>query len=192
MHPFSFQKTKIDGLTLIQPFLSADSRGYLLKSFEKGLFTQHGIDMQPYEELTSCSSKGTLRGLHFQRNFSQDKIVRVLSGRLFDVAVDLRKDSPTFGQWESFDLSAENHRMLYIPKGFAHGFLALEDNSALNYLCGDRYDAASEDGILWSDPALSIPWPFEQVESVVLSPRDERFQTLAQFQQSYGALSVEN
>lgn len=191
MHPLSFQKTKIDGLTCIQPFLSADSRGYLLKSFEKRSFAQHGINIQPYEELTSCSSKGTLRGLHYQRNFSQDKIIRVFSGRFFDVAVDLRKDSLTFGQWESFELSAENHCMLYIPKGFAHGFLALEDNSVLNYLCGDRYDAESEDGILWRDPELSIPWPLEQVENIIISPRDEGFQTMAQFKQTYGAISVE-
>ena len=117
MSQFDFQATAIPGLTLITPFLAPDARGYLSKPFEKSVFAAHGIDLSPWEELRSCSRKGVLRGLHFQREHSQDKLVQALHGAVYDVAVDLRKGSETFGRWEGFFLSAENKRMLYIPKG---------------------------------------------------------------------------
>ena len=110
------------------------------------------------EELGSSSCRHTLRGLHFQRRHSQDKLVRVLSGEVYDVVVDLRPNSETFGRWQSFRLSAENRKMLYVPKQFAHGFLVLSDEAVLHYLCGARYDPESEDGIIWNDPDLAIDW----------------------------------
>lgn len=175
MQQFSFSTTSIAQLMLIHPFLASDNRGYLSKSFERGIFEEHGIYLTPYEELTSCSRKGVLRGLHFQRKHSQDKLIRVLSGVVYDVAVDLRRDSSTFGQWQGFTLSAENQNMLYIPKGFAHGFLALEEETVLNYLCGEQYDPTTEDGIIWNDPALSISWPTHQVDQLFISERDQTF-----------------
>lgn len=177
--PFSFQPTSIEQLTLITPLFLLDSRGYLAKTFESGLFASQGISFTLAEELESKSCRNTLRGLHFQRRHSQDKLVRVLSGEVFDVAVDLRPDSPTFGRWQGFRLSGENRRMLYLPKDFAHGFLVLSQEAVLHYLCGDRYDPDSESGILWNDPDLAIHWPLSGAP--ILSPRDQGFQSFAAF-----------
>jgi len=185
---FKFEKTGIRNLILVSHFIFDDDRGYLYKTFEQNIFKDNGINLTPIEELQSCSKKGVLRGLHFQRNFCQDKLIRVLSGGIFDVAVDLRKGSDTFGKWEGFNLSAENHKMLYIPKGFAHGFLSLEDNTIISYLCGNRYDKESDGGIRWDDPQLAINWPLEQVEYVSLSDKDKTLPTLLEFVQQYGAL----
>lgn len=172
MQKFMFEKTDIENLTWITPFCVPDERGYLTKSFEKTIFAEHGIDLTPWEELRSCSRKGVLRGLHFQRCHSQDKLVQVLHGAVFDVAVDLRQGSPTFGKWEGFYLDAENRKMLYIPKGFAHGFLALEENTLFSYLCGEQYDPESDGGIRWNDPQLNIRWPLDRVERVIMSEKD--------------------
>ena len=191
MSAFKFQRTSISNLLQITPFLALDARGYLSKPFEKSIFAEHGIELTPWEELRSCSQRGVLRGLHFQRRHSQDKLVQVLSGAVFDVAVDLRKDSETFGQWEGFYLSAEDRNILYIPKGFAHGFLALEDNTLFSYLCGERYDPESDGGIRWNDPQLSVSWPLERVEQVILSDKDAALPTLAEFLAQYGPLPAE-
>lgn len=188
MQKLSFTATTIPQLTLIQPFLAPDERGYLSKTFEYEIFNQYGIKLNPYEELTSFSKKGVLRGLHFQREFSQDKLVRVLHGAVYDVAVDLRYNSPTFGQWQSFHLSSTNRNILYLPKGFAHGFLALEDNTLFNYLCGDRYDQSSDGGIVWNDPTLNINWPLEQVDKVIVSDKDQALLSFNQFCSTYGGL----
>lgn len=181
MAQFQFQNTTISGLTLIAPFLAPDERGYLSKPFEKSIFAAHGIDLSPWEELRSCSKKGVLRGLHFQRRHSQDKLVQVLCGSAYDVAVDLREGSETFGQWEGFYLTAENRQLLYIPKGFAHGFLALEDGTLFSYLCGDRYDPESDGGIRWNDPQLGIEWPLDRVEAVIQSDKDAALPLLSEF-----------
>lgn len=191
MEQFSFQETIIPELTLAKPFFSIDNRGWFSKPFETDVFAAHGIELSPREELRSCSKKGVLRGLHFQRRCCQDKLVQVLSGAVFDVAVDLRKDSETFGRWEGFYLSAENRNILYIPKGFAHGFLALEDNTLFSYLCGERYDPESDGGIRWNDPQLSVSWPLERVEQVILSDKDAALPTLAEFLAQYGPLPAE-
>lgn len=188
MPDIEFQTTSISGLTLIAPMCVPDVRGYLSKPFEKSIFAAHGIELSPWEELRSCSRKGVLRGLHFQRRHSQDKLVQVLHGAVYDVAVDLREGSETFGQWEGFYLTAENKQMLYIPKGFAHGFLALEENTLFSYLCGDQYDPASDGGILCSDPQLSIPWPLDCVGKVILSDKDAALPSLAAFKEQYGGL----
>lgn len=181
MLPFQFSKTSIPGLTLIEPLQAGDQRGSLAKMFEISIFAEHGIHFTPAEELESQSARYTLRGLHFQHRNSQDKLVRVLAGEVYDVAVDLRPDSASFGRWQGFRLSAGNRSMLYIPKGFAHGFLALREDTVMHYLCGGRYDPDSEDGILWNDPELAIPWPLESGQAPLLSQRDQGFQTFARF-----------
>ncbi len=191
MEPFSFQETGIRGLTRITPFFAPDGRGYFSKIFEQSVFAGHGIRLRPWEELRSCSRKGVLRGLHFQRVNSQDKLVQVLRGAVYDVAADLRAGSPTFGKWEGFELSAENRAMLYIPKGFAHGFLALEEDTLFSYLCGERYDADSDGGVRWDDPDLGVCWPLERVENVVLSEKDAALPSLREFLEAYGPLPGE-
>lgn len=184
MGPFKFQKTGIEQLVLIIPLCLPDSRGYLSKTFETGQFAAHGIQFTLAEELETKSCRNTLRGLHFQHCHSQDKLVRVVSGEIYDVAVDLRPKSRTFGQWRGFRLSAENRQVLYIPKEFAHGFLTLSDEAVVHYLCGGQYDPDSEDGILWSDPELAIDWPLERGTVPNLSDRDQAFQSFASFRRS--------
>lgn len=191
MQKLSFQKSKLSDLMLITPFLAPDDRGYFSKVFEKAIFAANGIDMTPWEELRSCSRKGVLRGLHFQRHHCQDKLVQVLHGAVYDVAVDLREGSETFGQWEGFTLSAENRQLLYLPKGFAHGFLALEDGTLVSYLCGSRYDPESDGGIRWDDPQLAVAWPLERVGNMILSDKDAALPTLSKFIHHYGALHSE-
>jgi len=184
MGSFVFQMTKIGGLYLITPPFSCDHRGSFTKTFEVGIFSAHGICFSLSEELETSSGRDTIRGLHFQWRHSQDKMVRVLADEVYDVAVDLRPDSETFGKWQGFQLSAANHNMLYIPKGFAHGFLARQEGTIVHYLCGDRYDPESEDGIIWNDPELGIQWPLEAGELPRLSDRDKGFQTFAQLKKS--------
>lgn len=185
---FCFEAASISGLVKIHPFFAPDERGFFSKVFEKEIFKRNGIMIEPFEELQSYSHKGVLRGLHFQRQHSQDKLVRVLHGKVFDVAVDLRRGSDTFGQWEGFYLSAEQREMLYIPKGFAHGFLALEEDTLFSYLCGDRYDPQSDGGILWKDTDLGVKWPLDEVEKVIISEKDQKLQTFSQFKDLYIAL----
>lgn len=188
MQRFSFQPTDLFGLVAIRPRVVPDERGCLMKSFEQGIFRQQGILLTPYEELTSQSRKGVIRGLHFQREHSQDKLVRVLHGAVYDVAVDLRRGSPTFGQWRGFTLSAENQEMLYIPKGFAHGFLALEPDTLFNYLCGDQYDPDSDGGIVWNDSELKISWPIDQIEELIISEKDQALPSFSWYCDYFGGL----
>ena len=183
---FQFENASLMGLKSIIPVFLPDSRGYFSKVFEKRIFSENGIDFSPYEEMMSCSQKGVIRGLHFQKRHSQDKLVRVLHGAVYDVAVDLRKSSPTFGKWQGFYLSAENRQMLYIPKGFAHGFLALEDNTLFGYLCGDRYDPASDGGICWNDPDIGVEWPLDRVGEVIISDKDRALPFFAEFCRDFG------
>ncbi len=185
MEKFCFMNTQIEGLKLIQPFYSDDNRGYFTKCFERDLFLENGIDMNAYEELRSFSSKGVVRGLHFQREHSQDKLIQVLNGSAYDVVVDLRCNSQTFGKWQGFYLSSENRNMLYIPKGFAHGFLSLEDNTLFNYLCGEKYYPEYDGGIVWNDDTLNIEWPFEKVERVIVSEKDLKLQSFKEFKDNY-------
>ena len=173
MKKLRFEKTSIEGLMVIEPFCAPDERGYFSKYFEADIFKEHGIRMNVHECCESRSTAGVIRGLHFQRRHWQDKLVRCLSGELFDVAVDLRKGSPTFGKWEGFFLSPENQKLVYIPVGFAHGFLALKPNTIISYLCGDRYDPESDGGIRWNDPDLGVDWPMETVGTeLIVSEKD--------------------
>ncbi len=164
-------KTKIPDLYIIKPMVFTDERGYFFESYNKELFLKMGIDRNFVQDNESFSHKGVLRGLHFQRPpFAQGKLVRVVSGAVLDVAVDLRKASPTYGQWVSVELTQENKWMYWIPPGFAHGFVALEDNTTFIYKCTNIYNRESEGSIRWNDPDLNIDW---QVEQPMLSEKDK-------------------
>jgi len=164
------QKTKIEDLLIIQPDVFTDERGYFFESFQKENFLKLGIDADFVQDNESMSAKGVLRGLHLQvPPFAQGKLVRVVRGAALDVAVDLRKNSKTYGKWESVVLSAENKLMLWIPEGFAHGFLTLEDHTIFQYKCTNYYNRESECGIIWNDPDLKIDWG---IENPVVSEKD--------------------
>jgi dTDP-4-dehydrorhamnose 3,5-epimerase len=151
--------TNIKDLVLIQPDVFPDPRGYFFESFQKEKFLALGIHAEFVQDNESMSGKGVLRGLHFQKPpFAQGKLVRVVSGSVLDVAVDLRKASKTYGKWASSVLSAENKLMMWVPEGFAHGFVVLEDNTIFQYKCTNYYNKDSESGIIWNDPDLKIDW----------------------------------
>lgn len=172
MDRFLFEKDRIDGLILVTPFLAKDKRGYFLKCFENSIFENNDIKMKISEVNESESRKGVLRGLHFQKKFPQAKIVRVEHGEIYDVAVDLRRSSETFGKWKGVRLSRDNRNMLYIPKGFAHGFLTLSETAVVSYLFDEEYVPADEGGIMWNDKTLAINWPLDEINEVILSDRD--------------------
>lgn len=156
---FTFEKTRIPDVKVITPQIFGDSRGYFLETYKDTDFEAAGIRGPFVQDNESSSAKGVLRGLHFQKNHTQGKLVRVTSGRVLDVAVDVRPGSPTFGQYVSVELDAESKKMFWIPQGFAHGFLVLSDQATFTYKCTDVYDPSSEGGIPWNDPALAIDWP---------------------------------
>ena len=156
---FKFERTEIPDVIVITPQIFGDSRGYFLETYKNTDFEAAGI-MGPFvQDNESSSSKGVLRGLHFQKNHTQGKLVRVTSGRVLDVAVDVRPHSPTFGKYVSVELDAETKKMFWIPKGFAHGFLVLSDQATFTYKCTDVYDPSSEGGIPWNDESIGIDWP---------------------------------
>ena len=167
----NFIKTEIDGVIIVEPRVFSDARGYFFESYNKERFAKEGLMMNFVQDNESKSSKGVLRGLHFQKPpFAQGKLVRVVKGSVMDVAVDLRKDSPTYGRWESRILSEDNKEMFWIPEGFAHGFLTLEDNTIFNYKCTNVYNKESEGCILWNDPDINIEW---NIENPILSEKDK-------------------
>jgi dTDP-4-dehydrorhamnose 3,5-epimerase len=171
--PFSFEATGFEGLVKIQPRRFDDDRGWFLESYKHSEFAAAGIDVQFVQDNHSCSKAGTLRGLHYQLGpRAQGKLVRVMSGAIFDVAVDVRRASPTFGRWFGMHISAKGGEMLWIAPGFAHGFLALEDNTQLVYKCTAEYDKTIERSILWDDPAIGIAWPELPGLPYLLSPKD--------------------
>lgn len=179
MQNFDFLPTQISGLYLIKPFYIKDERGYFSKNFEKDIFHKMGINMDIQESIESKSHKGVLRGLHFQKKEPQAKLVRAVSGKIFDVAVDLRYGSETFGKWQGFVLDDENKYELYIPCGFAHGFLVLSDIAIVNYHCAGKYIQSEDHGIVWNDPDINIKWP--NCKNIKLSPRDSSLPTLKEF-----------
>ena len=168
---FTFEKTPLEGVVIITPQVFGDSRGYFMETYKKGLFAEAGITKEFVQDNESSSTKGVLRGLHFQKNHTQGKLVRVTRGRVFDVAVDVRPGSKTFGQWTGVELSEENKKMFYVPEGFAHGFLVLSDMAEFVYKCTDVYDPASEGGIPWNDPDINVEWPKLDIEYKT-SPKD--------------------
>jgi dTDP-4-dehydrorhamnose 3,5-epimerase len=165
--------TAIEGLLIIEPRVFPDDRGYFYESYNKKKFEEAGITAEFVQDNQSFSQKGTLRGLHGQANpFAQGKLVRVIQGRVLDVAVDIRKNSPTYGQHVSVELSGTNHLQFWVPPGFLHGFVTLEDDTIFTYKVTNFYDKASEIGVLWNDPNLAIGWGINDAE-VLLSPKDE-------------------
>ncbi len=164
----------IDGLYVIEPKVFGDERGYFVETYNKQEFAANGLDMEFVQDNQSKSKKGVLRGLHFQKQHPQGKLVRVLSGEVFDVAVDIRKGSDTYGKWFGVVLSEENMKQFYVPEGFAHGYYVLSDNAVFSYKCTDFYHPEDEGGILWNDPEIGIQWPVEDGVEVVLSEKDQR------------------
>ena len=152
-------KAPIEGLYIIEPTVHGDARGYFMETYNQRDMQEAGLDMLFVQDNQSMSKKGVLRGLHFQKQYPQGKLVRVFEGSVFDVAVDLRKDSPTYGQWFGEILSAENKKQFYISEGFAHGFLVLSDTATFCYKCTDFYHPGDEGGLAWNDPAIGIKWP---------------------------------
>ena len=149
----------IEGLCIITPAVHNDNRGYFMETYNQRDMEEAGINIVFVQDNQSCSAKGVLRGLHFQKHFPQTKLVRVIKGRVFDVAVDLRKDSETYGKWYGVELSENNKKQFLIPKGFAHGFLVLSDIAEFCYKCDDFYHPNDEDGLAWNDPEIGICWP---------------------------------
>lgn len=180
----TIERTPIEGLTLIHPHVFEDERGYFIKDFEALLYEENNLPVKFFEFNESKSRKGTIRGLHFQQKYSQGKLIRVIKGAVFDVAVDLRFGSPTFGKWMGFELSEYNHDVLYIPEGFAHGFLALEDDTIFSYKCTNKYAPEFDSGIRFNDPDINVEWPVELVggwENVITSEKDSKLQSLEEF-----------
>lgn len=163
-------ETRLPGVLLLEPKVFGDARGFFLESWNRQAFKTHGLDMEFVQDNHSRSSKGVLRGLHYQLEMPQGKLVRVVSGAVFDVAVDIRKSSAHFGQWVGHELSADNQRMMWIPPGFAHGFLVLSDTADFLYKTTSYYAPQSDRGIRWDDPQIGVKWPLE--EAPVLSAKD--------------------
>lgn len=159
MGKFSFIQTEVPGVVIIEPTVFGDNRGYFFESYHKEEFSAAGIDVEFVQDNQSMSSKGVLRGLHFQKENTQGKLVRVLSGAVFDVAVDVRPNSPYFGRWAGVELTSENKRQFYVPAGFAHGFLVLSDTAEFTYKCTDVYNPVADGGLRFDDPDISIRWP---------------------------------
>ena len=179
MGKFTFTETEIPGVVVIEPQVFGDDRGYFMETYKQPDFVAGGIDVDFVQDNQSSSVKGVLRGLHFQINHPQSKLVRVVSGEVFDVAVDLRPGSATYGKWEGVVLSAENKRQFFIPRGFAHGFLVLSDTAEFCYKCDDIYHPNDEGGLMWNDPEIGIVWPAMQGDEVfdeskiILSDKDK-------------------
>ena len=169
---FTFTETKIKGVYIIDVKSYEDNRGYFIETYKKNDFKVAGLDYDFVQDNQSSSRKGVLRGLHFQKTHPQAKLVRVLSGEVFDVAVDLRKGNKTYGNWVGVLLSGENHRQFLIPRGFAHGFLVVSDYAEFAYKCDDLYYPEDEGGIAWNDPDIAIDWP--DVGEVILSEKDKK------------------
>lgn len=188
MGKFKRIETGIKDLIVIEPTVFGDNRGFFLETYSKRDFLEIGISMEFVQDNHSKSKKGVLRGLHFQSKNSQGKLVRVTNGSVLDVAVDLRRESNTFGKYFIIELSAENKKMFYIPEGFAHGFLTLEDDTEFQYKCTNYYSPEFDSGILWNDKDINIEWNFGKynlkIEDILLSEKDKKLQTFKEFVES--------
>ncbi len=182
--PFQFTPTALEGVTIIDPTHFSDARGFFSESYTLRDFTAAGIDVPFVQDNHSCSRRGVVRGLHFQREHPQGKLVRAVTGHVLDVAVDIRPRSATFGQWVAVELSGQNRRQLYIPPGFAHGFLVLENDTHLLYKCSEYYMPRHDAGIRWDDPRIGIDWSLTrfglQPDELILSDKDRALPLLAQ------------
>jgi len=185
MQEFSFKKTPIKDLFIIDPLYMEDVRGYFLKSYEREIFKNNGIETDIFEDFESYSKKDVIRGLHFQTHKPQAKLVRVLIGEIFDVAVDLRKDSETVGKWHAEILSDRNRKSFFIPKGFAHGFLVLSESALVSYKCDGVFSKETDTGIIWDDNDLNIEWPLNGVGKTIISDKDCKLQRYKEYQKKY-------
>ena len=168
----------IEGLYVIEPTVFKDERGYFVETYNQNDMKEAGLDMVFVQDNQSMSTRGVLRGLHFQKQFPQGKLVRVVRGKVFDVAVDLRSDSKTYGKWFGVELSAENMKQFYIPEGFAHGFLVLSDEAEFCYKCTDFYHPGDEGGFAWNDPEIGVEWPLEEGVDLIISEKDQKWKGL--------------
>lgn len=169
---------EIEGLYVIEPTVFEDERGYFFESYNQKDFHDAGLNMTFVQDNQSMSKKGVLRGLHFQKEFPQGKLIRVIKGAVFDVAVDIRPGSPTYGKWFGDILSAENKKQFYISEGFAHGFMVLSEEAEFSYKCTDFYHPNDEGGILWNDPDIGIEWPKLDINELILSEKDKKWPCL--------------
>lgn len=185
MGKISVETCKIEGLKIITPAVYEDSRGYFMETYNQNDFTEAGIDVVFVQDNQSASSKNVLRGLHFQINHPQDKLVRVIKGSVYDVAVDLRKGSGTFGEWFGVELSESNKKQFYIPKGFAHGFYVMSDFAEFTYKCSDFYHPNDEGGIRFDDPDIGVEWPFENKDALILSEKDTKWGGFKEYLEKY-------
>ena len=186
MGKFKKIDTSIEGVYVIEPTVFGDNRGYFMETYSKKEFEEIGLNYDFVQDNQSKSKKGVLRGLHFQKQNSQAKLVRCIKGEVFDVAVDLRPGSKTYGKWEGVRLSEENKKMFMIPRGFAHGFLVLSDEAEFTYKCDDIYNSAAEGGLAWNDKDVAINWPLECIskEELLTSEKDAKWPTLAELRKT--------
>jgi len=186
MSRFKIIETPIKDLLIIETKIFKDDRGFFLESYNLRDFEEIGLDLKFVQDNISKSKKGVLRGLHFQLRHPQGKLVRVISGRVYDVAVDLRVNSPTFGRWFGIELKGEDGLAFYIPEGFAHGFLTLEDNTYFFYKCAEFYYPDDDLGVIWNDPEINISWPLEEVEDLIISDKDKRLLSFREVKELIG------
>ena len=186
MGQIKVESCEIEGLKVITPTVHGDSRGYFMESYNYNDFKEAGIDQVFVQDNQSASKRGVLRGLHFQINYPQDKLVRVLNGEVYDVAVDLREGSPTFGKHFGVLLSEENKKQFFIPKGFAHGFLVLSEYAVFAYKCTDFYHANDEGGLMYNDLEIGIEWPIPEDMELIMSDKDGKWGTLAEYKRERG------
>lgn len=186
MGKITVETCEIEGLKIITPTVHGDARGYFIETYNYNDFKEAGIDAVFVQDNQSASKKGVLRGLHFQINYPQDKLVRVIKGEVFDVAVDLRKGSPTFGQWKGVVLSEENKKQFFVPKGFAHGYLVLSDYAEFCYKVTDFYHPNDEGGIMYNAADIGVEWPFPEGVELTLSEKDTKHGNLADYIEKFG------
>lgn len=180
MGKFIFKETTLKDVYVIEPTVFSDDRGYFMESYNELNFKDSNLNfnLNFVQDNESKSKKGVLRGLHFQTEHAQDKLVRVIQGEIFDVAVDLRPTSPTYLKWYGITLSSENKKQFYIPKGFAHGFLVLSDEAIFSYKCTDYYCPQYESGIIYNDPTINVKWPLDKVDEIIMSDKDKNWSKL--------------
>ncbi len=185
MGKFKFSETEIKDMFVVEPTVFEDNRGYFMETYHEKEFKEAGHDLTFVQDNQSKSTKGVLRGLHLQVNYPQGKLVRVIKGKVFDVGVDLRGDSPTYGKWHGEILSDENKKQLYIPPKFAHGFLVLSDEAEFVYKCTEFYHGDDESGIKWDDPDIGVEWPLDEIEEIILSDKDKELKSFKESQIKY-------
>lgn len=186
---FAFKETEIPGLIEVTPFNADDVRGCFTKDYSKEVFEQHGIHHDLQEVFYTTSHEGVIRALHFQREKQQPKLVRCISGHVYDVVVDMRKDSPSFKRWLGFDLIGDRHNEILVPAGCAHGYLVLEP-SIVSYKCSEKFYGEFDDGIMWNDPTINVQWPLEKIggkQNIIVAEKDKNLLSFDEFIKKYGA-----